>query len=819
MGFMDFLFGTKPKTDQKNNAQKGRNKKGALPKTVQQSIPYTHIFANGVIETKPGCFTMSYKLSDVNFKIAPDQEQMDIFKAYQAFLNSFPANIKFSILIQNHATDTRETLNVVRFQSQRDGLNRFRSEMNGIMAERIGESRNNLTTDKYLIVSIEDDDAPHAMQMLNSLTIEIDKALRRITKEIETIPMSITERLELLYRIYNQDDRNAFANWMDDDGNRVFDIDRVRKLGLTTKDIIGPSGMEFKPGYFRLGEFYGRSLYLSELPVWLKTEFLADLSNVACAMNISIYHQPVDTTRGTKMVRDQIVNINAQVAQHQKQAAKEGISFELLPDELERSRKQANSLMDDIVGRDQKLFFLTFVITIFAETREDLEQYTKLVSAVADSHVCKVKTLSYQQEAGLNASLPLCVNNLEIKRLYTTESAAIYIPYTSQELFQKNGLYYGLNQTTNSMIVYSRMSGRNYNGLIFGESGTGKSFTAKCEMMSVLLRNTNSQVYVIDPEGEYAPLAEALDGEVIELSTASKKFVNPLDMDIDYGGDNDPVAMKSDFIISMIEIMHGSNAVLTPRMRSIIDRCVRNIYRGYLQHMDAIREAGNPMTCDKAAMPTLNNLYEELRRQEGEEAHMIANTIEIYAQGSLATFSHRTNVETSKKFVVYDVSKLGTGMKNLGLHICLNDIWNKMIENRKKDIWTWFYIDEFYLLLQSDSAARFLMQIWKRARKWNGVPTGIMQNTEDLLRSADSRQIINNTSFVTMLSLPKLDRLNLGDLLQIPDSQLEYITNKRPGYGLIYNGKTVLPFKNEFPKGSPIYKALSTSGSKDRLNA
>ena len=296
----------------------------------------------------------------------------------------------------------------------------------------------------------------------------------------------------------------------------------------------------------------------------------------------------------------------------------------------------------------------------------------------------------------------------------------------------------------------------------------------------------------------------------MDLSPGSKTYVNPLDMDIDYDGESDPVSMKLDYIVSMIEIMLGQGRSLDPQAKSIVGRCVNTIYRNYLNHMNQLKQSGSDISCDKAAMPTLNNLYNELLRQPEPEARTIANIIEVYATGSFATFAHRSNVETNSAFVVYNIKNLGTGMKDLGLHVCLNDIWNKMIENRKKGIWTWIYIDEFYLLLQSDSAAKFLMQVWKRARKWWGVPTGIMQNTEDLLRTADSRNIINNTSFIIMQSLPKLDRTNLGDLLQIPDSQLAYITNSQPGHGLIYNGKTILPFNNEWSTDTELYHMMNT---------
>ena len=788
-----------------------------VKRTTQESIPYLHVFDNGIIETSPGVFTKSYKLHDVNFKIAPDQEQVEIFNAFGQFLNSFEPTVKFQIIIQNHNTDKRSTIKAIKFDSQKDGLNKFRSELNNILLDKVQQSKNNLAQDKCLVVSIEDDDMEHAIQVFDGIDEDINRGLRKILKDVDTEPQTIEERLESLFDIYNQDGESVFDNMRDESGHTYFDMSVYARSGMTTKDKVSPSGLEFKSNYFKTGNTFGRSMYMEGVPTWLSTDYLSDLSNIPCSMNISIHYEPMDTAKAVKLVRDQLVNINAQIAGSQKEAARQGYSTEVTSPEVARAKQQTSSLMDDLMGRDQKLYFITFIITTFADSMTQLNENTRLITTVANKYLCPIKTLLLQQEAGLNASLPLCVNELETKRLYTTESACVFMPYTSQELFQKDGIYYGLNQTSNNLIVYSRMNGRNYNGLIFGESGAGKSFTAKCEMMSVLLRSDKNQVYVIDPESEYSPLARAFGGEVIELSATSKTFINPLDMDIDYGGDGDPISMKSDYIISMIEIMLGGGRTLNPTAKSIVDRCVKNIYRGYLEHIDELNRNGFATTCDKDATPTLNNLFQELLRQPEEEAQTIANILEIYAQGSLATFAHRSNVETESNFVVYDTNNLGTGMKSLGLHICLNDIWNKMIENRKKDKWTWIYIDEFYLLLQSDSAASFLMQIWKRARKWNGVPTGIMQNTEDLLRSTDSRNIINNTSFVIMLSLPKLDRLNLSDLLQIPEAQLTYITNSQPGHGLIYNGKTVLPFKNDFPKNTRLYKMLSTSGTKDEL--
>ena len=805
MGALDILFGTnKGKTHEK------------VPKTVQQSIPYTKVFKDGTIETTPGNFTRVYKLEDINFKIAPDTEQVAIFRAYGNFLNSFSPNVHFQIVIQNHAADRREIIEAVRFRPQRDGLNKYRQEMNGILIDKVTEGRKNLRQDKYLVISIKGKNIENVMRMLDSIEKDVEKGIHGISRDVSIDRVSVKDRLEMLFGIYNQDGESVFYNATDKEGEPYFDFNTIYKSGLTTKDIIGPSGMEFKPNCFRLGDTWGRAMFLENVPNWLSPDFISDLSDITCNMLISTYHVPIDTAKAMRMIKDHMTAVNAQIASNQKKAIQGGYSYDLIAPDLAMQQKQTKDLIDDVVGRDQKLYFLTFTICIFAQTKQELDSFTRTIQSVANKHLCPIRTLDYQQEQGFNSSLPLAVRQVETKRLYTTESASVFIPYTTLELYQKEGIYYGLNQTSKNMIMYSRLSARNYNGLIFGESGAGKSFTAKCEMVSVLLRSDKNRIYVIDPEAEYVSLVKALHGEVVDLSPGSQTFVNPLDMDIDYDGESSPIGMKVEYIISMIEIMlgHGRGGI-RPEEKSIINRCVNTIYRPYIDHISKLNDAGSDVTCDKDAMPTINNLYNELLRQPEPEAHSIASILEVYATGTLATFAHRSNVETDANICVYNIKNLGTGMKDLGLHVCLNDIWNKMIENKKKGLWTWIYIDEFYLLLQSDSAARFLMQVWKRARKWQGVPTGIMQNTEDLLRSADSRNIINNTSFVMMLSLPKLDRMNLGDLLQIPESQLDYINNSAPGKGLIYTGRTILPFDNQQPENTNLYKLMTTKAGEN----
>ena len=784
-----------------------------LGKSIQDSIPYTMVFRDGTIETEPGTYTRAFVLEDINFKIASLQEQTDIFHAYESLLNSFPTGVKFQIVILNRAADRTDTMKDIRFVFQQDGLNKYRQEMNNMLLDKTLAGRKNLRQDKYLIVSVTDKNIGAAMKALDNTQREVEKSIRRISKDAVAIQMNARDRLHSLFDIYNTDGKNVFYNKYDEDKKPVFDFESIKKAGLTTKDVIGPSGMDFQANYFKMGDTYGKALFLSGVPSSLSTDFMADIADISCEMMTSMTYMPIETSKGIKMIKRHLQGVNAQIAANQKRAVSEGYTYDLISPDLAQSQKQTLDLLDDVQENDQKLFNITFTICVFGNTKSELEGNVNLVERVAEKYLCPIRTLTFQQEQGFNTALPLCLNQLEVKRLYTTQSAAVFLPYTSMELYQKEGLFYGVNKMSNNLILYSRLlhgHGNNHNGLIFGASGAGKSFAAKMEMLSVLLRNSNNRVYVIDPDEDYVKLARAMNGQVIDLAPGSQTYVNPLDMDIDYDGESDPVGMKVDYIISMIEIMLGKGRSVDPQAKSVITRCVKAIYVPYLDHIEKLKKMGSDITCDKDAMPTLSNLYNELLRQPEPEAFTVASVLEMYATGSFGTFAHRSNVKTNAEFVVYNIKNLGTGMKDLGLHVCLNDIWNQMIDNRKKDLWTWIYIDEFYLLLRSESAASFLMMVWKRARKWHGVPTGIMQNTEDLLRSADSREIINNTDFIMMMNLPKMDRSNLKELLQLSSSQLEYITNQPPGHGLIYTGKTVIPFRSEFPEGTQLYKLMDT---------
>lgn len=788
-----------------------------IPKTVQESIPYKYVYDNGIIETEEGIFTKTYKMEDVNFKIAPEEDQKSIFLQYEKVLNSFSPGTKFQVLIYNHQTNKKRTMQDIRFPSKNDGLNKYRAEMNEILLKKLSQGKSSISQAKYFTVSIEEDDVKHAMERLTTLDSEINRLFRRVAKDSAAIPLSTKERIELLSDIYNQDGEGILANSRDEEGNTVFSISQYEKLGMKTKDIIGPSGMEFLPAEFKLGNTYGKTFYLHSISTFLSTEFISDLSDISANLLISITYEPLDMAKATRQVKDRLTAVQSQIAKSQKNAARSGYSGELVSPKLKRQEDRADDLLKDILSRDQKLFYVTVTMTLFGDTKEALTDSVQQVYSISNKYSAPLKTVTGLQNAAFNSTLPLCLTPLATHRLMTTEAGTIFIPYTTQEMHQKGGTFYGLNETSNNMILFNRRLAENGNGLIFGRSGTGKSMTAKQEILANYLKDENCCIYIIDPDEEYTEMVSALRGEVINLAPGSRTYINPLDMNLDYADGTNPLSFKADYVISMMEIMHGTNGKITPEEKSVLSRCVQNIYRGYIGYLDEKKNAGYKISENKELSPTLNSLYEELLRQNEPEATSLAKVLEIYANGTLATFAHKTNVDTKNRLIDYNIKKLGTGMKELGLHVCLNDIWNRLIENQRKGIATFFYIDEMYLLLRMDAAASFLMEIWKRARKMNGFPTGIMQNSDDIMRNAETRALLNNTSFIILHSLARMDQLNFAELLSISDSQLTYIDNNSPGHGLIYTGKSILPFANEFPEETELYKLISTSKSKDEL--
>lgn len=811
--------GKAPSPRKSQKQLKERSSKLKVPRTVADTIPYFAVYPdNGIIETKPHIFTKSYLLQDINYQIAKDEEQFDMFMKFGQLLNSFDPTVHFEITINQKNINMEDFEEQTMLSLQDDALDPLRIERNEMMRKKISEGKNSLVKEKYLTVSVEADTVENAETTFVRLDRDIASHVKKIGKSDAT-PLTSVQRLETLHDIYNIGSESLFGNNMvmekKPDGTieysfapEKFRFDIMDRMGLTTKDVIGPSEFMFKGDYGMVGDTYFRALFLRQMPTFLTDKVLDNLTNTDCNMITSLHYEPVDGEKSQKMIRNKMTNINASMVDKQKKATKAGFSPDLISPELKKAQEETDQLLDDINSKNQKIFFVTLVIVHFADTKEQLDSDTKAIQTIGKTMVLDIKPLKSQQENGLNTALPLAYNQLAIKRTLTTESASIFMPFVNQELQDRNGgMYYGNNAVSHNLIMMNRRNCKNGNGFIFGTPGSGKSMSAKQEMMTVLLSSPDT-VVVIDPEGEYYPMAEMLGdetGEVIRIAAGSDVHINPFDIDMDADSKDDPMAIKSDFIVSLCETAVAGQYGLAPTQRSIIDRCVRKVYKPYLA-------SRNPETgeYDKNKIPTLKDFYSYLRQQSGYDAMQLADSLEIYVTGSLDLFAYRTNVEYHKRFVVFDIKDVGATMKSMALLVVLDNIWNRIVAGRKEGSYTWFFIDEIYLLFKTPSSAEFLRNLYKRARKYYGLPTGITQNVSDLLEDDTARTMISNCEYIQMLNQAPLDRGQLAELLNISDSQLEFVTNSDPGQGLIYNGNVIVPFVNKLPKDTKEYQAMTT---------
>lgn len=816
-------FSEKKAAKRANKNLKKKSTRLKVPKTVQQTIPYTAVYPDdGFIETSPGTFTRSYLIGDVNYQIAKDDEQVEMFMKFGQLMNSFESSMNFQITVNQKNINMDEFEEHTLLSLKGDNLDELRTERNNMLRKKIMEGKNHLVKEKYLTVAIKADSYEAAQAAFVRMDAEIDANVKKIGQASAT-PISSSKRLEILHDIYNIGEEGSFGNNMIchelEDGSteyifadEKFRFDIMRRMGLTTKDMIGPSSFKFLGDYGMMGDTYFRALFLRKIPTFLSDNVLSELTNTECNMITSLHYKAIDGEKAQKLVRNQITNINANMVDKQKKASRAGYSTELISPELRDAANETSELLDDINSKNQKLFYVTVVIVHFADSKQKLDSDTKAIQAIGRRLLCDVKKLSQQQENGLNTALPLANNQLAIKRTLTTESAAVFMPFQNQELNDISGMYYGNNAVSHNIIQFDRRMRKNGNGFIFGTPGSGKSMTAKQEMLTVLL-SSDDTVVVIDPEGEYYPMAEMLGGEVIRIAAGADIHINPFDIDLseDMDEKDDPMAIKADFIVSLCETIVGERYGLAPQQRSIIDRCVKKAYEPYLSSRDPITGK-----YDQSRLPTLVDFYNLLRQQPGIEAMQLADGLEIYITGSLNIFAHQTNVEYSKRFVVFDIKDVGSTMKSMALLVVLDNIWNRMVAGRKQCRYTWTFIDEIYLLFKNESSAEFLKNLYKRARKYYGLPTGITQNVSDLLENDTARTMISNCESIIMLNQAPLDRAQLAELLNLSPTQLGFVTNSNPGEGLIYDGSVVVPFINKLPKETKQYMAMTTKPNEVR---
>ncbi len=796
---------TTKKTQTKRTKQKKQKDSLTIPKTVRESIPYRYVYPDdGIIEIKKGVFSKTYLLGDINYKDANEDVQESLMLAFQKVLNGMESYVQCQETIFNKRLSVEEIKRKAFYKFVYDGFDPLRVELNERREKNISEGKNNLVKEKYYTVSVQESSYDAALATFARLDLELKQNFGAVGGATVT-PLNTNQRLSLLYSIYNMDKSDEFM--LSDD---EIDIVSLKKQGVTSKDVIGPAGFEFKYDHMRVGSKYARALYLKKLSNFLDDDILEELTNVNCSSLTSVNFYSIPSDVAIKTIGYSITANNSELIDKMKKAGKSGYSAdpELLYPNLTDSQRELMKLRDDLSHNDQKMFFMNLIIVHFADTKEELDNDTEAIMGVGRKKLVYIDKLLGQQNLGLDSALPLAYDRVEIKKRLLSESLAAFMPFVNKELQHNTGVIYGQHASSRNLIRIDRKLLDNGNGFIFGKPGGGKSMFAKDELVNTFLAYPEDTIFVIDPEGEYGPIAELLNGTVIKISPESESHINPLDFNERLSDDKDPVWYKTEFLINMFESSifsdrYGSG--ITAGGKTIIDNCNRELYKNYFEKL---KEQDAEISVE--TNPTLVDFYEILNKQSGREAKELAKGLELYTTGSLHYFSHKTNVKINNRFVVFDISGMGTALRALGLLIVLDFIWRKIIENGLKGKNTWFYVDEAHLLFRNENSANFMRDLYKRARKYGGLNTSITQNIEDLLMNDIARTMIYNSNFVVMLKQSNSDKQMLADLLNIPESQYKYITETPPGQGLIYTGeKSIIPFVNVIGPGK-LYNAMTT---------
>ena len=757
-------------------------------KSAQDSIPYRHIFPDGICHVGDTLYTKTLQFGDINYQIAQNEDKTAIFESWCDFLNYFDSTIKFQLTFLNTTANAKDYEKSVYIAPQADDFDSIRTEYTEMLHNQLARGNNGLVKTKYLTFGIEADSIKIAKPRLERIENDLWNAFKRLGVQLTSLDGK--QRLKLMHNILRMSGNDPFS----------FEWNWLAPSGLSTKDFIAPSSFEFKEkGTFRTGDKYGAMSFLQILAPELNDRVLSDFLEMESNLIVTMHIQSVDQMKAIKTIKRKITDLDKMKIEEQKKAVRSGYDMDIIPSDLATYGGEAKKLLADLQSRNERMFLITFLVLNTADSKKDLDNILLQASGIANKHNCTLIRLDYQQEQGFMSSLPLGKCLIPIQRSLTTSSTAIFVPFTTQELFQSGGeaLYYGLNALSSNLIMVDRKQLKNPNGLILGTPGSGKSFAAKREITNVFLITTDD-IIVCDPEGEYFSLVQRLKGQVIKISPTSSQYINPMDINLNYSEDDSPLALKSDFILSLCELIVGGKEGLSPVEKSIIDRCVSLVYAEYL---------ANP---DPAKMPILGDLYDALGRQEEKEAKHIRSALEIYVTGSLSVFNHRTNVDIQNRIVCYDIKELGKQLKKLGMLVVQDQVWNRVTINRAEKRSTRYYMDEFHLLLKEEQTAAYSVEIWKRFRKWGGIPTAITQNIKDLLSSREVENIFENSDFVYMLNQAAGDRAILAKQLNISPHQLSYVTGSGVGEGLLFYGNVILPFVDKFPTNTELYSIMTT---------
>ena len=773
----------KKQTPRRGPAAKGK-KRAAL--SAQQTIPYVRMLPDGVCQLPGGLYTKTVEYEDINYSVASTEDQTAIFSGWSSFLNYFDSSLPFQLSFINRRSHSRSRYKVNIPQAE-DDFNSVRAEFTGMLKNQIARSNNGIERSKYITFGIPAESLDEARPRLERVEADVMSNFKRLGVPSE--PMDGRARLALLHGQMHPGSREPFRfSWGD-----------IAKTGLGTKDFIAPDSFDFRqPRLFRMGQYWGAASYLQILASELSDKLLAEILELDAEMTVTLHIQTVDQLKAIKTIKGKISDIGKMKVEEQRKAVRAGYDPDILPPDLITFSKDAAELLADLQSRNERMFLLTFTVVNLAPTRQRLENDIFTVGGIAQKYNCTLKRLDWQQEQGFVSSLALGGNEVEIQRGMTTSSTAVFIPFMTRELRMAGpSLYYGMNALSHNVIMADRKKLKSANGLYLGSTGSGKSFAAKRELLNVFLTIPQDRIIIVDPMGEYAPLVRRLGGQVIEIAPDSPNHINPMDIQMGGNDEDSPLSMKADFLLSLCELGVGGKEGLQPIEKTVIDRCVRLVYR------DLALGVGD------GRMPLLQDLYEELLKQPEPEARRVATALELYCTGSLNLFNHPTNVKTDCRVVCIVLKGMGDNLRKIAMHVTNEFVNSSVNTNYQSGISTWCYFDEFHVLLRDQLTASYFVSIWQMLRKRGCVPSALTQNVKHLLASPEIQNILDNTDFMILLSQAQSDRAILAKQLGISEHQLSYITHSNSGEGLLFYGNVTIPFMDRFPRGE-IYDLLTT---------
>ena len=755
----------------------------AIPKSVQDAIPIRRLWPDGVFQFGSK-FSKTIRFSDINYAIASKEDKTSMFLGYSELLNALDTGSTTKITINNKRLNRQDFEQKILLPRQNDYLDGYRAEYNAMLMDKVTDSSNSVVQERYITLSVHRKTVEEARTFFDRVTADVTTRLSHL--DVRSEELDAVERLRVLHDFYRTGEETEYR----------MDLRDLMAKGHSFKDSICPDSLEFKKDHFVMGNKYGRVLFLKEYASYIKDSMINELTALNRTMMLSIDVIPVPTDEAVREMQNRLLGVETNVTNWQRRQNSNNNFSAVVPYDLEQQRKETREMLDDLTTRDQRMMFAVVTLVHLADSKEELDSDTDALQSAARKHLCQLVTLNWQQMDGLVTALPLGLRRIDALRALTTEALAVLMPFKAQEVQDQGGVYYGQNVISKNLIIANRKELLNGNGFVLGVSGSGKSFTAKREMVNLAL-STDDDIICLDPESEYRPLIEGLGGEVVNISATSPNHINAMDMEQGYGDGENPVVLKSEFLLSLCEQLVGSGK-LSAKEKSIIDRCTASVYHSYIK-------GGY-----QGKAPTLQDFHAELLRQSEPEARDVALAIELFTEGSLNTFAKPTNVDTNARILCYDIRDLGKQLLPVGMLVVLDSVFNRVIRNRALGRNTWVYIDEIYLLFQHEYSANFLFTLWKRVRKYGACCTGITQNLDDLLQSHTARTMLANSEFLVMLNQASTDRLELARLLNISDNQLSYITNVDFGRGLIKCGSAIVPFLDVFPKHTQLYKLMTT---------